>query len=50
MDESIENNNNLLEFNDLTDISGINFKTESSFNLSAVIICIILTITYFLLW
>jgi SSS family solute:Na+ symporter len=32
------------------DISGINFKTESSFNISAVIICIILTITYLLLW
>ena len=32
------------------DISGINFKTEKSFNISAVIICIILIITYFLLW
>jgi hypothetical protein len=32
------------------DISGINFKTEKSFNVSTVIICIILTITYFLLW
>ena len=32
------------------DISGINFKTEKSFNISTVVICIILTITYFLLW
>ena len=31
-------------------ISGINFKTEKSFNVSTVIICTILTITYFLLW
>jgi len=32
------------------DISTISFKTERSFNASTVIICIILTITYFLLW
>jgi len=32
------------------DISSINFKTEKSFNTSTVIICVILTITYFLLW
>jgi SSS family solute:Na+ symporter len=32
------------------DISGINFKTETSFNISTVIICFILAITYFLLW
>jgi SSS family solute:Na+ symporter len=32
------------------DISGINFKTEKSFNISTVIICIILTIIYVLLW
>jgi len=32
------------------DVSGINFKTEKSFNINTVIICIILTITYFLLW
>ena len=32
------------------DISGINFKTEKSFNISTMIICIILTIIYILLW
>jgi SSS family solute:Na+ symporter len=32
------------------DISGINFKTESSFNFSTAVICIILIITYLLLW
>jgi len=32
------------------DLSGISFKTERSFNYSTAIICIILTITYFLLW
>jgi SSS family solute:Na+ symporter len=32
------------------DLSGISFKTERSFNYSTSIICIILTITYFLLW
>ena len=32
------------------DISGINFRTEKSFNISTVIICIILIITYSLLW
>jgi hypothetical protein len=32
------------------DLSGISFKTETSFNYSTAIICIILTITYFLLW
>jgi len=32
------------------DISTISFKTERSFNASTLIICIILTITYFLLW
>ena len=32
------------------DISCINFKTEKSFNISTVIICIILTIIYVLLW
>jgi len=32
------------------DLSGISFKTERSFNYSTLIICIILTITYFLLW
>jgi SSS family solute:Na+ symporter len=32
------------------DLSGISFKTKTSFNYSTAIICIILTITYFLLW
>jgi hypothetical protein len=32
------------------DLSGINFKTEQSFNISAAVICTILIITYYLLW
>ena len=32
------------------DLSGINFKTERSFNISTIIICGILAVTYILLW
>ena len=32
------------------DTAGINFKTERSFNVNTLIICINLTITYYLLW
>ena len=32
------------------DLADINFKTEFSFNINTIFICVILFITYFLLW
>jgi len=32
------------------ELSGINFQTETSFNINTLIICGILVVTYLLLW